>query len=76
MSEMEVQWKMMGEYQEKGLTGILFDTFSPFDMEDITNPNENMLMVLQSLSQHPWLVRRIVQADKAKNKQYSITLHP
>ena len=29
----------MGEYQQKGLMGVLFDTFSPFDIEDIAHPN-------------------------------------
>lgn len=39
MNEDEIMWKPMAEYQEQGNIGILFDTFSPFDIEDITNPN-------------------------------------
>ena len=76
LSDNEIQWKLMGEYQQKGLMGVLFDTFSPFDIEDIAHPNENLLIVLQSLSQHPWLVKRIIQADKGKSGHFSITIHP
>jgi hypothetical protein len=65
----------MGEYQQVGDKGILFDTFSPFDMEDICRPNENFLITLQSLSQHPWLVRRIIQPDRVKNGFYTVTLY-
>jgi hypothetical protein len=28
----EVEWRTLGEYQQSGNTGVLFDTFSPFDM--------------------------------------------
>lgn len=66
----------MGEYQEKGSTGVLFDTFSPFDMEDITHPIENFLIILQSLSQHPWLVRRAIQSDRSKSSNFIVTMYP
>jgi len=64
----------MGEYQDRGKLGILFDTFSPFDMEDITHPISHFLIVLQSLSQHPWLVRRAIQLDKSKAGSYCVSI--
>ena len=45
-------------------------------MEDISQPIQNFLIVFQSLSQHPWLVRRIIQPDKAKNGQFVVTIYP
>ena len=39
IDDAEIMWRSMGEYQESGIIGILFDTFSPFDIEDITHPN-------------------------------------
>lgn len=59
-----------------GSSGTLFDTFSPFDMEDISFPMETVLICLQSLSQHPWLVRRVIQPDKAKSSHYLVTIYP
>jgi hypothetical protein len=37
---------------------------------------ENMLIVLQSLSQHTWIVRRTIQVDKSKSSQYLVTIYP
>jgi len=66
----------MGKYQERGEGGVLYNTFSPFDIEDISHPIQNFLIVFQSLSHHPWLVRRIIQPDKTKNGQYVVTIYP
>lgn len=70
----EVEWKLMGEYQERGKIGVLFDTFSPFDMEDISHPSGHLLIILQSLSQHPWLVRRLIQPDRTRSGYFCVTL--
>jgi len=45
-------------------------------MEDITHPIGNFLIVFQSLSQHPWLVRKIIQPDKSKARHFVVTLYP
>ena len=55
---------------------ILYNTFSPFDIEDICHPIGNFLIVFQSLSHHPWLIRRIIQPDKTKNRNYLVTIYP
>jgi hypothetical protein len=66
----------MGKYQERGEGGVLYNTFSPFDIEDVSHPIQNFLIVFQSLSHHPWLIRRIIQPDKRKNGNYVVTLYP
>lgn len=45
-------------------------------MEDITFPLQNFLIIFQSLSQHPWLVRRIIQPDRVKHNHYVATIYP
>lgn len=55
---------------------MLYDTFSPFDMEDISHPISNFLIVFQSLSQNPWQVRKIIQPDKSKSGYFAVTLYP
>ena len=57
-------------------TFTLFETFCPFDIEDIYLSQPQLLIVLQSLSQHPWMVRRIIQHDKKKTKFFTVTLFP
>lgn len=44
-------------------------------MEDINCPLNHFLIVFQSLSQHTWLVRRLIQSDKAKNGNYTVTIY-
>lgn len=44
-------------------------------MEDINCPVNNFLIIFQSLSQHPWLVRRVIQSDKNKPGNYAITVY-
>jgi hypothetical protein len=41
-------------------------------MEDINCSSNNFLIIFQSLSQHPWLVRRIIQSEKSKPGYYKV----
>lgn len=43
-------------------------------MEDVNCPLNNFLIMFQSLSQHPWLIRRILQSEKAKPGSYSVNV--
>lgn len=33
-----------------------------------------MLIILQSVSQHPWLLRKIIQIDRSKTNYYNVAL--
>lgn len=43
-------------------------------MEDVNCPTSNFLIIFQSLSQHTWLVRRLIQSDKAKSGYYTVSV--
>lgn len=53
----------------------LFDNFTPSDIYYKNKPLKNMLIILQSLSQHPWLLRRILKKDPTKKNTYNLTIN-
>ena len=53
----------------------LFNAFNPFDITERNLVIRNNLILLQCLSQHPWLVRKIVQYDKSRPGYFNLNLY-
>jgi hypothetical protein len=62
----------MDEFLEQGKDNRTFWNFSPYDMEDLNIPLANYLTLCQSLSQTPWLARRIISKPRGTN--YTLNL--
>ena len=37
---------------------------------------KNQIILFQSLSQQPWLLRKIIRQDRSRNNYYTVYLHP
>jgi len=61
-SKYSVEWKKLsGSNNQKS---VLFDCFQPFDICENNLIIANNLMIFQCLSDHTWLVRKIVKQLK------------
>ncbi len=74
ISQLEIEWLGAAENNPKK-TNALFDSYSPFDICEKNFAIRNMLIIFQSLSQHPWILRKMVQSDRSKSNFYNVNLY-
>ena len=53
----------------------LFDSYNPFDIAQKNVVIKNNLILFQCLSQHPWVIRKILQVDRTKPNNFNINLY-
>ena len=68
----EVEWRRATEILPGKVT--LFDSYNPFSIRESNFVIKNQLIIFQCLSQQPWLLRKIIQADRSRNNFYNVFL--
>lgn len=54
----------------------VFDSYNPFEIVETNFTIKNNLIILQCLTQQPWLIRRAVRVDRCQNNHYNVHLYP
>lgn len=69
-----MEWRRASEVLTGKIT--LFDSYNPFAIRENNFTIRNQLIVFQCISQQPWLLRKVIKADRKKNNLYHVHLHP
>ena len=70
----EIEWKRANNLVEREIR--LFDSYNPFSIRENNFVIKNQIILFQSLSQQPWLLRKTIKQDRPKDNNYTIYLHP
>ena len=76
IEDYEIQWKRLSLI--KGQKVALFDSFKPQDIYESQFSLKNSLILLQTLSDFPWLLRKIItriEMPQGNPEKYSVFLY-